>query len=298
MYKFILVISFYIFMNSVYAHTEPVITEIKHAIQIENINRILSTIARGAVNLKDTDGQTPIYTAIKTENSRIVSILIIHGAIVRTVDHRFSTPLHHSVEVGSEFITARILKEDPNVNAQDKDGNSPLHIASKKKGKPSLTRMLIRKGASVHLTNNKGQTPLHIASIHNNIEAAEQLLGNDADPNARSKEKLTPLHIAGHNNYLRMVNLLLSKKANPSTPNPAGYTLLHLAVRINNISLTSVLLQHGADVNALDKEGNTPLDILRKKEIKTKFSNVIETMLLSNGGKSSNQCQRSFVQQN
>lgn len=43
------------------------------------------------------------------------------------------------------------------VNAKNKDGNTPLHLCND----PKIARLLINAGADVNALNNEGQTPLH-----------------------------------------------------------------------------------------------------------------------------------------
>ena len=44
-------------------------------------------------------------------------------------------------------------------------------------------------------------------------------------------------------------------------------TLLHYAVKLDDIKAVSLLIEKGADVNALDKEGMTPLSYLQNENI-------------------------------
>ena len=43
-----------------------------------------------------------------------------------------------------------------------------------------------------------------------------------------------------------------------------GYTLLHAAARDGNPTVAQLLLGQGADVNALNKDGETPLDVAER----------------------------------
>lgn len=50
-----------------------------------------------------------------------------------------------------------------------------------------------------------------------------------------------------------------------NVPLIADSTMLHLAVRKNHTELANKLIQHGANINQKDKEGNTPLAIVKTK---------------------------------
>uniref|UniRef100_A0A8H7N502 Uncharacterized protein n=1 Tax=Bionectria ochroleuca TaxID=29856 RepID=A0A8H7N502_BIOOC len=60
-------------------------------------------------------------------------------------------------------IAELLLDHGASLTSRDKDGDTPLHIATLNCC-PSVVQLFINRGADVHATNNKGETALHLAT--------------------------------------------------------------------------------------------------------------------------------------
>jgi ankyrin repeat protein len=81
-----------------------------------------------------------------------------------------------SVQVARVF-----LKHDSDVTTQNKDWETPLHLASRE-DKAEVARVLLEQhGAHVTTQNKDGDTPLHLASREDKVEVARVLLEHRAD---------------------------------------------------------------------------------------------------------------------
>ena len=58
--------------------------------------------------------------------------------------------------IGSH-LAERLLEQGAEINAKDKNGNTPLHIASLM-DRPANCQLLLQKGASDRIINKRGQT--------------------------------------------------------------------------------------------------------------------------------------------
>ena len=76
--------------------------------------------------------------------------------------------------------------------------------------------------------------------------------------------KSTLAHLPGV--VARVLDLWLRRGFSLDVTNMQGHTLLHTAVLANNLVALEFLLQCGANVNACDKEGNTPLHCTKSAE--------------------------------
>ena len=72
-----------------------------------------------------------------------------------------------------------LIAAGANINATDKDGNTPLHWAADG-GRLANTRLLISMGANPNATNNKGRTPLDVAKVRqqNSSNTADEFKNN------------------------------------------------------------------------------------------------------------------------
>jgi ankyrin repeat protein len=106
-------------------------------------------IENGAeVNIKNTDGETPIHEAY---NMEIAELLINNGADVNVKDKYGRTPLH---KAKSMDVICLLVKHHADVNAFDNDGLSPICYWRNQKH----IRYLLKHGADINIidTNKRG----------------------------------------------------------------------------------------------------------------------------------------------
>lgn len=140
------------------------------------------------------------------------------------------------------------------LNKQDEQGNTLLHLGVKKNFHP-IVRQLLLKNAVVDIANNNGDTPLHIAAEKGDLLNVVQLLFAGADLHAKNKKNLTPLSIAQKNNDSALVDLFETKNL---LNDPY---ILHKASSQNNYPLVEALHFVGSALDKIDKSGNTALHI-------------------------------------
>lgn len=153
-----------------------------------------------------------------------------------------------------------------------------LHRAAQSGDGTEIARLLARghdpdRRSSVCMTVLFGRwTPLMWAVHEAHRSAAEVLLANGADANASDAMGFSVLWIAvcprgqrwterGRNwsERAECSELLLAHGADPNMRMPDGSTALHQAVLSRSPALVSALLRNGALVDALDRDGCTPL---------------------------------------
>lgn len=103
----------------------------------------------------DKTGQTPLMSAIKTQDYDLVQTLLSKGSDVGHTDHEGNTPLCLAAETGNPDIVQKVLfhsiKNKINVDHKNMRGLTPLLIASQN-GHLEVARILVEKGkASVSI---------------------------------------------------------------------------------------------------------------------------------------------------
>ncbi len=146
--------------------------------------------------------------------------------------------------------------------------NTPLHFASRYAWDPAVFVVLLEAGADVEARNRWGRTPLHGAAGTNRSQVVAELVRAGADLNARDSAGNTPLHASRHNEHATVAYLLLELGADPTMVNDrgevadpfdCGYWNTGGFARVATAQATAACLAAGADVNARDRNGNTPL---------------------------------------
>lgn len=115
------------------------------------------------INGYDAEGYTPIMrTASQSDEvSHIFTKHLIQAGADLTALHAVTkgTLLHFAKN--AEILELIVQSGKVNVNAQDKDGDTPLHIATREENFPCI-QILLQAGAQIDIPNKYGVTPLKL----------------------------------------------------------------------------------------------------------------------------------------
>ncbi|CAD7696021.1 unnamed protein product [Ostreobium quekettii] len=129
------------------------------------------------------------------------------------------TPLHVASWHGFDHIVKQLLQHSARHEAQDRFGNTPLHLACDS-GSVETVQQLLGPGrnATVRIKNRDGQTPLHVAVLGGLEDVVKELLAAGAKTDVKDKEGHTPIEYVPEH-FETLIDLLKSK---PSTPQEAA----------------------------------------------------------------------------
>jgi len=192
-----------------------------------------------------------------------LKIILAAGATLLTAlpikAMRGGTPLHGAANSGSLERARDLLEKGADINAQNNNGNTPLHVAVWSSDPAMVVTRLIEKGADINAQDNNGLTPQYQAAMLRNLKMVMLLLEKGADKEAQNNDGNTPLHVATHSGNEAMATLLLHNGADIEAQNNDGNTPLHVATHSGNETMATLLLQKGADIEAQDNKGYRPL---------------------------------------
>ncbi len=136
------------------------------------------------------------------------------------------------------------------VQFQCTNNNSAL-IKSVPKGDAAAVKRLLEKGANVNALNKEGETPLMIAARNGHIAVVEALITKKTDIDALSYiNGITALMEAAQNGHTQIVALLLRVKANANLQSPLSKTTaLILAANNGHEKIVQMLLDIGVNSN-------------------------------------------------
>jgi ankyrin repeat protein len=112
--------------------------------------RVLLDADADLIPARDADGSTALHCATWKGHQAIVTFLLSAGAVVNihnNNEHWGTTPLHAAAHANQATIAKMLIENGADVNAQDKDGKTPLHHTTFHKAK-AAARVLQNSGAS------------------------------------------------------------------------------------------------------------------------------------------------------
>ncbi|KPJ51996.1 MAG: hypothetical protein AMS16_07030 [Planctomycetes bacterium DG_58] len=159
------------------------------------------------VNAKAADGATPLFRAILPETTYkkmhdtfrnksgyagdIVGFLMENKASLAVTDKQGRTLLH-----------AAVLARAP-----DRFRPSMLDPAQKKR-EPELLARLLAEGVPIDARDKEGNTPLHLAAARGDPDAVEFLLKKNAKTGIRNQNGLRAMDVATENRYRHIADLI------------------------------------------------------------------------------------------
>lgn len=243
----------------------------------------LLDVLKADIETPDNEGNTPLAFASSPD---IVRSLVRLRAGVNHTNHNGQTALSLAVSHGAVELVACLIELQAHAQAEDNDGNTPLHCAAElfSVNTRRIVQYLLDAHASCDRVNKAGETALEVAKRAEASSAVLQLLRDASAPPLfqllqkgevgpartllltnpalleQTFEGTTPFHQAckAQSNPEACVRLLL-EVGKPTCADADGCTVLHLAAAEGLSQLIPLLTVAGVDLSAVDKHQQTAL---------------------------------------
>eukprot|EP01124_Arcella_intermedia_P009625 TRINITY_DN16292_c0_g1_i1.p1 TRINITY_DN16292_c0_g1~~TRINITY_DN16292_c0_g1_i1.p1 ORF type:complete len:1859 (+),score=529.61 TRINITY_DN16292_c0_g1_i1:234-5579(+) len=230
-------------------------TPLKSAIQNGNMDivKVLLSLGRADVNLKDDKGMTPLLHAVlhPEKSSQLVPLLLnTQGLSINEPDKNEQSPLHHAILNGNLEIATSLINAKANISMGKKEGNvtrNAIYFAqlNNTPQKKAIISLLLENGATLPTNATQLQSDAKVGS--------PQLSELDTRQN-------TIMNYVSIGNWQALVEICLRQQFSANFRDSQGRTPLTLAVENSDRNITRVLLKTPKiDVNITDKDGHTPL---------------------------------------
>lgn len=228
-----------------------------------------------AVNAKNGNGETPVFSAAKADNPATILTLSKNGANIQERDNLGSSALHVAVRWDALSAAEQLANLGIDVNAQNIAGKSPLDEAAVE-GNLSMASFLISRGANPNSFDTSGRTALSGAVRANSYEMVKLLLSSNANPQIQDMNGRTPYHEAAALGEKKIIDELRMAGANPLTRDKNGITPFALTFQKEKNLMYAVL---GDDKMLTDSDGNTPVHIA----VQSRSSDSVINSLVAKG---------------
>ncbi len=194
------------------------------------------------------------------------------------------TPLHNLSSSSDDLaIYQYFMDKGVNPNTADEKGNTPLLNAASR-NKLEVIKFLSEKTSDINHTNNEGHSALTLAVQDNTSEVVDYLISKGAKTSILDKDgnNLAYYLFTARGNtrdFDNKVKALRQTGVDFAKPQPDQRTVWHLAMDKNDLDLLKKVQAYGADINAKDKQGNTPLHYAA---MKTENAGILK-YLIANG---------------
>jgi len=222
--------------------------------------------------LPQVDEESPFYPTYAGVFKEVVQRALDMGMDPDAQDEDGNTPLHNAVFVPAE-VAMLLVQRMRNINAQNLAGQTSLHTAS-----DEIQGFLLRHGADPEIRDIRGRTPLLYAMSLGSIPKVYGLLRRGASPDTRDAKGYPALILAQKEEYREKADwtpLLLEWEADANITDSKGRNVLHhlapLLPREGEAVLWkwALLVKAGANPGLPDRNGITPTEVLLRFLLRT-----------------------------
>ncbi|KAJ8683902.1 hypothetical protein QAD02_019694 [Eretmocerus hayati] len=236
--------------------------------RVEVLRCLLST-RQFNPNQMNKKGQTALFQAVSSSNSKAVEILLSWGVLVNSRDADGDICLHHVPYHKDSEETTRcleiLLRHGANPDALNQDNTSPLILASASKYNPEYTKRLklcLENRVEHEFDHSKFKA---VASVIRNgdLQAFQLIMKHVSIDLYKSRDQMPEiLQKAAANPRVEILEFLLGTGLfDLDKKDEYGWTALHVSANKSNPQAMEVLLKHNVMVNPVDSGGFTPLHL-------------------------------------
>lgn len=246
--------------------------------------KLLDALRSGDISKIEAVNESLDTTKLTTQNTDVLQLK--------------TTILHYAVQVAPLSIIQHLVnnreKFNIDINSQDQDGNTPLHLAAIASRGEVVKYLLSLPNINDTTLNLQKKQPVELCKDIEIIQLMQFERAKFVEKlAAQLREYFTNRDFKNLENLLvsnpRAAELLDINGADPET----GNTVLHEFIGKNDLQMCDWILKHGGDPFKRDKRGKLPIDLIQNKtdpirkllKVASKDQTIMDPVLTSNNSK-------------
>ncbi|MBQ9445921.1 MAG: ankyrin repeat domain-containing protein [Victivallales bacterium] len=203
----------------------------------------------------------PIYRAIEYGHPDLAKWLVENGADVNIQIGDRETPLMWAIKRDFRELAEYLLEHGADVHAKDLELSfTPMHYAAKT-GNVAILKRLLAAGADKNAVDRIKQTPIDVAASEGNPPAFRLLLAQYGKDERKALLDKALLNAFRHSKRNMVMTVLEYEEPKEDVATIVNDDALRQAVLTSDNKKVKELVEKGADINVVDGEGNTLLDL-------------------------------------
>ncbi|EAT47277.1 AAEL001546-PA [Aedes aegypti] len=215
------------------------------------------------------DGLTALHQCCIDDNAEMLNLLLDYGANVNAQDSERWTPLHAAATCGHLNLVKILIGRGANLLSVNADGNMPYDICDDEEALDYIEAEMSKRGVTQELIDET-----RAATETQMLKDLQDTAAQGGDLEVPDSQGATPLHIASANGYTRVVEFLLEQHVSTDAVDHDLWTPVHAAACWGHLEVLEMLAQSGADLNAKNKNDETPSDICEDPEIRERIEQL------------------------
>ncbi|XP_062563251.1 protein phosphatase 1 regulatory subunit 16A-like isoform X1 [Armigeres subalbatus] len=215
------------------------------------------------------DGLTALHQCCIDDNAEMLNLLLDYGANVNAQDSERWTPLHAAATCGHLNLVKILIGRGANLLSVNADGNMPYDICDDEEALDYIEAEMSKRGVTQELIDET-----RAATETQMLKDLQDTAAQGGDLEVPDCQSATPLHIASANGYTRVVEFLLEQHVSTDAVDHDLWTPVHAAACWGHLEVLEMLAQSGADLNAKNKNDETPSDICEDPEIRERIEQL------------------------
>lgn len=245
------------------------------AIETLNHSRVKNLLQRGSSPNTPFSGSgtSATHVAARIGDAKMLALFVEHGATVDlpTQDTRRDSPLLIAADAGNLGTARYLLAHGANPNYQNgvrNDDYAVSHYAAMSQNGLKMLKLLSRYKTNFNVASLNKTSVLHSAVFSGHADAADFLLTNGVDGEAKDLAGLRPICHAVLERDIDVIHVMIKHRVSLSHLDcsdgvSSGLSPLHVASGSGSVEIVRVLTKAGASVELRSTQGMLAEDLAK-----------------------------------